>query len=165
MVTSTFSRYGKRRVNDWRYGVAFRLIVFTRTYDEALDMVVEARNYMTYMEPRENSSCHRRRDTKYTIEAMRITSRLLQVMAWLMLVRAVQRGEICQEEIQLDNNRLSGQEVCLGTALGDFNPPIGLRSLLDRSHDLYQRVLRLEEMVLARVATGSLITKAGAVVR
>ena len=135
----------------WRYGVAFRLIVFTRTYDEALDMVVEALNYMTYMESRENRACRRRRDTKYIIEAMRITSRLLQVMAWLMLLRAVQRGEICQEEIYLDNNRLSGQEVCLSTALGDFNPPTGLRSLLDRSHDLYRRVSRLEQMVLTKL--------------
>ena len=147
----------------WRYGVAFRLIVFTRTYDEAFDMLVEARNYMTYMEPRENRSCNRRRDTMYTVESMRITSRLLQVMAWLMLVRAVQRGEICQEEVCLDSNRLSGKEVCFNTAMGDnFNPPTGLRCLLDRSYGLYRRVSRLEEMVLARVVAGSFVTAADA---
>ena len=132
-----------------------RLIVFAPPYDEALDMIVEARNYMAYAEPRENRQCTGNRDTNYTVEALRITSRLLHVMAWLTLVRAMHHGEISLGEICLDRNRLSGQEVCLDTTSGgNFIPPTGLRSLLDRSYELYRRVSRLEQMILDKWRLG-----------
>ena len=126
--------------------------IFTRTYDEALDLIVETRNYMTHVEPR----IYRRRngapDLRFSCEALRVTSRLTQVMAWLMLQRAVQGGEISPEEACEESNRLSGREVCLETAaVGDMSLPSGLRSLLDRSYHLYQRVSRLEEMIVDRV--------------
>lgn len=128
--------------------------IFTRTYDETLNMIVEARNFMTHVEPR--IPRHRRGspDLRFSCEALRVTSRLTQVMAWLMLQRAVHYGEISAEEACLDSNRLSGRDVCLDTdATEDENLPLGLRSLLDRSYHLYVRVSRLEEMVLVRVET------------
>jgi regulator of CtrA degradation len=73
-------------------------------------------------------------------------------MAWLMLQRAVQDGEISAHEACAQRNRLSGQSVCLDDSLGeDYEIPAGLRSLLTRSLHLYQRISRLEEMVVARV--------------
>lgn len=126
--------------------------VFTRTYDETLDMIVEARNYMTYMEPREYSRQKGLPDLRFSCEALRVTSRLTQVMAWLMMQRAVQHGEISAEEACQECYRLSAREVCLDTdATQDVTLPVGLRSLLDRSYRLYQRVSRLEEMTLHRV--------------
>ena len=132
------------------------LVVFTRTYDETLDIIIEARNYMAYREPCENRLGSDGRDLKFTCETMRVTSRLLQVMAWLMPFRAFQNGEIPLEEISRDCNRLSGQEVCLdpeGTS--NFMLPTGLRSLLDRSYALYQRVSHMEQMLLAHRETAS----------
>jgi regulator of CtrA degradation len=125
---------------------------FNRTYDEALAMVVEARNYMSYVEPRQRRAAKDIPDLKFSCEALRVTSRLTQVMAWLMLQRAVQDGEISAEEACQEDNRLAGHDVCLDTgAEEDDTLPEGLRSLLDRSYRLYQRVSRLEEMVLGRV--------------
>lgn len=124
--------------------------IFTRTYDETLNMIVETRNYMTHIEPK--VARRRRPDLRFSCEALRVTSRLTQVMAWLMLQRAVVYGEITAEEACLECNRLSGREVCLSTdSMEDDSLPAGLRSLLDRSYRLYQRVSRLEEMVLVRV--------------
>lgn len=126
--------------------------IFTRTYDETLSMIVEARNYMTHAEPRVSLRRRGGPDLRFSCEALRVTSRLTQVMAWLMLQRAVLYGEISAEEACLDCNRLSGREVCLDTdSMEDDSLPDGLRSLLDRSYRLYQRVSRLEEMVLVRV--------------
>ncbi len=129
--------------------------VFNRTYDEAFALVVEARNYMRYVEPRT-----RRRSgeggLERSCEALRATSRLTQVMAWLMLQRAVMAGEVTQEQAMAEDNLLSGQEVCLVEKDGLDLPP-GLHSLLERSHRLYQRVSRLERMVLARLQGGSLM--------
>jgi len=124
---------------------------FTRTYDETLAMIVEARNYMAFVEPRQRHQLDGLPDLRFSCEALRVTSRLTQVMAWLMLQRAVQDGEIPSEEVCRDCNRLAGQEVCLdNTADDDETLPSGLRSLLSRSYHLYRRVSRLEEMVLRR---------------
>jgi regulator of CtrA degradation len=73
-------------------------------------------------------------------------------MAWLMTQRAVVNGEISAEEACREKYRLSGRDVCLDNAANDDETlPAGLRSLLDRSLRLYERVSRLEQMVITRV--------------
>ena len=126
--------------------------VFTRTYDETFDMIVEARNYMRHMLPRER----RHGDNgdaglRFSCEALRVTSRLTQVMAWLMMQRAVIEGEMSLDEALCERNRLSGQDVCLGGGVCAPMMPPGLCSLLNRSQRLYERVSRLEEMALSRM--------------
>jgi regulator of CtrA degradation len=125
---------------------------FTRTYDETLDLIVEARNYMVHLRPADRRARASGDSLRLSCEALRVTSRLTQVMAWLMLQRAVQDGEITAREACAEKNRLSGQSVCLDDSCGeDSEIPPGLRSLLSRSLRLYQRISRLEEMVVARV--------------
>jgi regulator of CtrA degradation len=128
------------------------MAVFTRTYDEALDLIVEARNYMVHTRPTARRSRPSDDNLRLSCEALRVTSRLTQVMAWLMLQRAVQYGEISAREACDEKNRLSGQSVCLDeTSVEDNELPAGLRSLLHRSLSLYKRISRLEEMVVSRV--------------
>ncbi|KIM00123.1 protein of unknown function DUF1465 [Paramagnetospirillum magnetotacticum MS-1] len=125
---------------------------FRRTYDETMTLMVEARNYLTYSERRERDRLGGMIGLRMSCEAMRVTSRLTQVMAWLMLQRAVQEGEIEVEDALRDECRLSGTEVCLDeTFSGDETLPNHLRSLMDRSFRLYVRVARLEEMLVQRV--------------
>ncbi|HIJ64134.1 MAG TPA: DUF1465 family protein [Rhodospirillaceae bacterium] len=129
-------------------------LIFSRTYDETLKMIVEARNYMAHMEPRRQRRFSGIGELRLSCEALRVTSRLTQVMAWLMLHRAVQCGEISLQDACQECHRLSGRDVCLDTsAVSESNIPSGLRSLLERSYSLYQRVSRLEEMVLTRAFT------------
>jgi regulator of CtrA degradation len=129
------------------------MALFTRTYDETLDLIVEARNYMVYTRPAGRRAIRPSGDNlRLSCEALRVTSRLTQVMAWLMLQRAVQDGEITATEACDEKNRLSGQSVCLDeSGEEDTEIPAGLRSLLHRSLSLYKRISRLEEMVVARV--------------
>ena len=114
--------------------------------------MIEARNYMAYMEGRERQRAGGVAGLRLSCEAMRVTSRLTQVMAWLMVQRAVHEGEIGAEDALSEANRLSGADVCLDdTFAGDQSLPGGLRSLLDRSFRLYQRVARLEEQMAGRL--------------
>jgi len=122
-------------------------VVITRTYDEAMSLLIEARNYLRFrqsdalrMPPVER--------LKLTREAFRVTSRLTQVMAWLLLRRAVIEGEIADEESRLPERRLAGQDVCLASAddLGEWMPS-AMGGLLDRSRALYERVDRLDRML------------------
>lgn len=125
---------------------------FRRTYDEALNLMVEARNYMAYVERRERERADAVAGLRMSCEAMRVTSRLTQVMAWLMMQRAVHEGELAADEALAEVNRLSGGEVCLDDSFSaDQSLPNGLRSLLDRSFRLYQRVARLEEQMVGRL--------------
>ncbi|CAA7625584.1 DUF1465 family protein [Magnetospirillum sp. UT-4] len=127
-------------------------LYFRRTYDETLTLMVEARNYLAFVERRESERRGGLERLRLSCEAMRVTSRLTQVMAWLLMQRAVHEGEIGSDEALAEPNRLSGIEVCLDTSgLADEALPGGLRSLLERSFSLYQRVSRLERDMLERL--------------
>lgn len=125
---------------------------FSRTYDETMDLMVEARNYMSYVERRERERAGAFVGLRMSCEAMRVTSRLTQVMAWLLMQRAVHEGELSPEQALADECRISGTDVCLDESYSrDETLPNGLRSLMDRSHRLYVRVSRLEKMMVERV--------------
>ena len=125
---------------------------FNRTYDETLTLMVEARNYFRHSERVERDRAEPVIGLRMSCEAMRVTSRLTQVMAWLMVQRAVQSGELTAAEALESERRLSGWEVCLDDSFGgDETLPRGLRSLMDRSHRLFLRVARLEAMLLDRI--------------
>lgn len=125
---------------------------FRRTYDETMNLMVEARNYMAYVERRERVRAGAMTGLRMSCEAMRVTSRLTQVMAWLMMQRAVHEGEIEATQAFAEENRLSGGEVCWDDSFsGDDSLPNGLRSLLERSFSLYQRIARLEEQMVRRL--------------
>jgi len=125
---------------------------FRGTYDETMDLMVEARNYMRYCERRERHRAGAMIGLRMSCEAMRVTSRLTQVMAWLMAQRAVHEGELTAEQALTEEMRLSGADVCLDQSFGqDDTLPSGLRSLMERSHRLYVRVARLERMLVSRV--------------
>lgn len=126
-------------------------IMLMGVYDETLGMLIEARNYMAYANPRHAHHHSWQRGSIFMCESLRVTSRLTQVMAWLLLQRAIAGGEIPATEACLDRNRLSGRNACLNNdGMKNEGLPIGLRTLLNRSRRLYLRVLRLEEMVVAR---------------
>lgn len=126
-------------------------VFFRKAYDETMDLMVEARNYMAYVETRERKRRRLDDGLRMTCEALRVTSRLTQVMAWLMLQRAVEEGEIAAEEAFSEENRLSGMDVCADlTHAEDEALPDGLRSLMDRSFSLYMRVARVEQQMIGR---------------
>ena len=125
---------------------------FGGTYDEAMTLMVEARNYICHVEQRERRKVEAVTGLRMSCEAMRVTSRLTQVMAWLMMQRAVHQGEIAPKDALTEENRLSGTDVCLDESFGsDEALPSGLRSLLSRSLNLYQRIARLENQMLRRL--------------
>lgn len=81
-------------------------------------------------------------------ETLRLTARLTQVMAWLMYRKAVHAGEIDRAAAAAPDKRLGGRAVCLEhdeAALAMLPPR--LRGLMVRSHRLYTRVARLDDMV------------------
>jgi regulator of CtrA degradation len=125
---------------------------FSRTYDEAMGLLVEARDYVAHREASDRARLDTVARVKLSCETMRMTARLTQVMAWLLAQRAVHDGEMSEADVVEQHQALAELEVCMGAdeaALGAL--PSHLVNLLERSHRLYVRVARLDEMVRRRV--------------
>lgn len=121
---------------------------YNRTYDEAFELTVEARAYVADGLGADRESTAFGKRSYLDCEALRLTTRLSHVMAWLMVQRAVHAGEIDVDEAREAERRLGGREVCFDndTALIESFPP-RFRSLMERSLKLYRRIARLDEMV------------------
>ena len=120
---------------------------FNKTYDEAVDLLVETRDYVADVAGNGRSWVPEVDGLKVSGELYRITARLTQVMAWLLIQRAIQNGELKPSDAAVSHHRLSGHNVCLNSDMHD-NPklPARLNDLLLRSHRLYIRVSRLDEL-------------------
>jgi len=128
-------------------GDAQASVYFPGAYDEAFDLLVEARNYVENDVAAFQYADSPPDPLAMTQETLRLTSRLTQVMAWLMAQRALHEGEIGEEEFIKDKYRLEGQRVCLKRAIDDMKDelPDGLNDLMNRSYSLYNRINRLDE--------------------
>ncbi len=126
-----------------------------RTFDEGVALTMEARNYIAFQE----QSSGRQRDLPHHLHVgyqhTRVSARLIQVMTWLLAMKALLSGEISPEEFSSPQYTLPGAEECecaIGPELEEL--PTGLRSLLERTHLLYARILRLDAMVRDKLAAG-----------
>jgi regulator of CtrA degradation len=121
---------------------------FSRTFDEAMGLLLEARNYVAVGDLRRKGPLPPADRLILCCETMRLTARLTHVMAWLLAQRAVHAGEITLDASAAPPYALGGQATCLDEITGVEQ--VGddwLNELLDRSKRLYQRVSRLDEMV------------------
>ncbi len=121
---------------------------FNKTYEEALALMVEAKEYIEWHENDDGGLLLDLDRLRLSREAMRVTARLTEIMAWLFAQKAVFVGELTLAEAAREPYTLSGQEEC---APGDPDHGRGLPAkmidLLDRSHRLYVRVSRLDQLV------------------
>ncbi len=126
---------------------------FSKTYTEAMDLLVEARDYLAHREPIDRETLMPLQRLHFCCETMRLTARLTQIMAWLLAQRAVFAGEISQHDALADHGALAEVEICMGDEAGSaVAMPQRLVSLLDRSHRLYLRVARLDELARRQIA-------------
>ncbi|WP_200340129.1 DUF1465 family protein [Rhodovibrio sodomensis] len=119
-----------------------------RTYDEALALTREVRDYIASQAPADKAALDHDTQLVASCEEMRVTARITQVMAWLMLQRAVNDGEVARDAAAQPENRLGGQDTCLAEpAVDPDRLPARLGDLLTRSRALYERIQRLDMML------------------
>ena len=126
---------------------------FDNTYEEAMTLAREARDYLAFQEKADLAKMGAVGRMAASCESMRLTARMTQVVAWLLVQKAVHAGDLTREQAAEPNYRLSGQEICISDEpLSDEPLPERLCELLDRSLSLYQRVARLDTMLDERRA-------------
>ncbi|MEH6630294.1 MAG: DUF1465 family protein [Halopseudomonas aestusnigri] len=117
------------------------------TYQEALSLTREARDYMADRARNRHPWLRPEDRLQICCEGMRLTSRLTQVMAWLMMQRAVLSGDMSMDEAIQPENRLSGQSVCeIPDELPEGADP-KMADLMSRSYMIYMRVIRLDSQL------------------
>ncbi|MDX3900245.1 MAG: DUF1465 family protein [Sphingobium sp.] len=116
-------------------------------YVEAMVMADEARSYFDASAPVEQALADPLKRVAFTCESLKVTTRLMHVIAWLLTQRAWQRGEIGEGELAADKYALgpaSASDPALVSGL-----PFAARALVEGSQELYERVARLQDRMLS----------------
>jgi regulator of CtrA degradation len=121
---------------------------FGRTYEETMGLLLSARNYIANVQAGEFSQVEPGERLHMNCEALRLTTRLAQVMAWLLAQKALAAGEITREEALGDAYRLGAHELCLA----DTDARVAANSqklgvLMAQSRLLFERVARLDRQL------------------
>ena len=112
-------------------------------YAEAMLLADEVRAYF-------DESGHEDRDrldavgkVAFACESLRVTTRLMHVLAWLLTRKAVQSGELVPGDAGEPRRRLA--EAAKSEDADVHRLPLRARMLIAQSRDLYGRVRRLDE--------------------
>lgn len=112
-------------------------------YVEAMVMADEARSYFDGSTSTDEGMSDPLRRVSFACESLKVTTRLMHIIAWLLSQRAWQRGEIGDADLADDKYRLGHATRTAPELAADF--PFAARSLIDASQELYDRVARLQD--------------------
>lgn len=125
-------------------------------YAEAMTLADDARTYFSSVGQEERKVLPPMDRVLFSCESLKVTTRVMHALSWLMVCKAVAAGEMTAEEAALPERRLgfaSSSDEAEEPRLLDL-PPVAL-SLIRRSQDLYTRVKRIEEKLFAPRADGA----------
>lgn len=111
-------------------------------YLEAMVLADEARAYFDEGGRREREALDPMARVAFSCESLKVTTRLMHVIAWLLTQRAVDAGEMSPADA-LDPSRRLGQPPVTDAAAIATLPPQA-RALVESSIDLFRRTARLD---------------------
>ncbi len=112
-------------------------------YTEAMLLADEARSYFDDAGRDDRSTLHPFARVGFACESLKVTTRIMHIVAWLLTQRAIELGEIPNREGRRPERRLGhAQESDL--AVVDELPDAAKR-LINASSELYARVKRLDD--------------------
>ncbi len=112
-------------------------------YTEAMLLADEARSYFDDAGRDERQSLEPFARVGFACESLKVTTRIMHIVAWLLTHRANESGEIAKIEGRRPERRL-GNAQDSDPAVVDQLPSAAQR-LINASADLYARIKRIEE--------------------
>jgi regulator of CtrA degradation len=113
-------------------------------YLEAMVMADEARSYFDMGEGAADEALD---DpllrVSFACESLKVTTRLMHIIAWLLSQKAWQRGEIADADLQDEKYRLGRAATTDAAVVANF--PFAARALIEGSQEIYDRVARLQD--------------------
>lgn len=118
---------------------------FRVLFREGMALVEETAAYLDGPGRQESRALARPSALAYASESMRLTTRLMQMTSWLLLQRAVNEGELSREDAEREHSRIKVAPQDVASAPDMFALlPVTLRTLVERSLRLQDRVLRID---------------------
>jgi regulator of CtrA degradation len=112
-------------------------------YTEAMLLADEARSYFDDVGRGERAALHPFARVGFACESLKVTTRIMHIVAWLLTQRAIESGEIAIVEGRRPERRL-GNAQDSDPAVVDQLPEAAQR-LINSSVELYARVKRIDE--------------------
>jgi regulator of CtrA degradation len=112
-------------------------------YVEAMLLADEARAYFDKHGRDDRMGLHPLVRVGFSCESLKVTTRLMHIIAWLLTQRAVAAGELTSEQARNPERQL-GEAVESDEEVIEKLPQ-SARDLIRSSRDLYERVRRIEE--------------------
>lgn len=113
-------------------------------YTEAMVLADETRFYFDRQGREERDALDPVLRVGFSCESLKVTTRLMHVIAWLLTQRAVEAGELSAVQARKPSRRLGDAPQSDEAVLARL--PETARCLVEASRDLYGRVRRLDEM-------------------
>jgi len=112
-------------------------------YTEAMVLADEARAYFDDVGKGERLMLEPFARVGFACESLKVTTRIMHIVAWLLTQRAIETGELHQVEGRRPERRL-GHATTSEQAVLEQMPPAAQR-LIMASSDLYARIERLDQ--------------------
>jgi regulator of CtrA degradation len=112
-------------------------------YTEAMLLADEARSYFDSAGREERDALDPFARVGFSCESLKVTTRLMHVIAWLLTQRAVESGELSRAQAAAPSRRLGEGPESDEALLPRL--PEAARALIEASRDLFARIRRLDE--------------------
>jgi len=112
-------------------------------YTEAMVLADEARSYFDRLGKEERDQLDPILRVGFACESLKVTTRLMHIIAWLLTQRAVEAGELSPLEARRPARRLGDSPESDEAVVARL--PQAARTLIESSRDLFSRVQRLDE--------------------
>mgnify|MGYP006148218323 CR=1 FL=1 len=111
-------------------------------YVEAMLLADEARAYFDVVGRAERESLEALSRVTFSCESLKVTTRLMHIIAWLLTQRAVEAGELTRIDALSPSRRLGAAPETDSATLDSM--PVQARSIIATSIELHRRVARLD---------------------
>ena len=122
-------------------------------YTEAMLLADEARSYFDESGRDARMTLDPFARVGFACESLKVTTRIMHIVAWLLTQRAVETGEIAARDGRRPERRLGNAQESDPKVVEQL--PVAAQKLIHASADLYARVRRLDEGGLAEDAVQS----------
>ncbi|MBP2276411.1 MULTISPECIES: DUF1465 family protein [Sphingomonas] len=118
--------------------------VIDTLYIDAMVLADEARSYFDEGGRADREALDPLARVSFSCESLKVTTRLMHVIAWLLTQRAVDAGEMALREALDESRRLGTAPTTEGAVIHSM--PAVAQTLIWASIDLHRRVARLDQI-------------------
>src|SRR3954449_1341754 len=112
-------------------------------YTEAMLLADEARSYFDDAGRDERATLQPFARVGFACESLKVTTRIMHIVAWLLTQRAIESGEIPNRDGRRPDRRLGHAQDSDPAVVGQL--PDSAQRLINSSAELYARVKRLDD--------------------